>query len=173
MRLVSSSRVTGTLLIARCCSGPVVSSHPSSDFSTPFIPGPHPDPTEKNITETHKPLGHNSLSLHVSSSAFPLLSLAAAGSYFHISLDSLQGTGSEPDGHRMSTLEPPSRQHLSKFPSNSACVCVHNMPRTELCFLWWTWGCHPSPHVQIHPIHVHVGRCWVCKSLCRCNRAAK
>lgn len=26
---------------------------------------------------------------------------------------------------------------------------------------------------EIHWIHVYVGRCWVCKSLCRFNRAAK
>lgn len=111
--------------------------------------------------------------LQVLSSAFLLLSIVAVGSYFHTSLDSLQGTGSEPDGHRTSTLEPPPRQHLSNFPSNSACVCVRNMPRTELCLLWGTWGCHPSLNMQIHPIHVYVGRCWVCKSLCRFNRAAK
>lgn len=102
---------------------PVASSHPGRGFSAPFLPEAHPDLAEKKITATHGALGFIPLSLHMLSSAFPSFSVAAVGSDFHTSLDSLQGTGSEPDGHRTSTLEPPSRRHLSKFPSISVRVC--------------------------------------------------
>lgn len=107
------------------------------------------------------------------------------GSDFRTSPDSLQGTGSEPDGHRTSTLEPPSRRHLSKFPSNlRACVlsaCLRhavNGAFLQAC----VWGCHPSPSAQMRfsicaisicaiSICVHVGRCCACKSVYRCSCA--
>lgn len=111
--------------------------------------------------------------LHTLSSDFSLLSIAAVGSYFHNSLDSLQWTGSEPDGHRTSTFEPPPRQHLSKFPSSSGvcvCVCSARWQHVTIRALLQahTWGCHPSLSVQTHFICEHVGRCCMCKSRCSC-----
>lgn len=130
LRLFSPFWVTGTLLVAKCWHRtlhPIASSHPGSDFSATFLPRAHPDLTEKKnkiIIARHRALGCISLPLHTLPSDFSPLSVAAVGSYFHISLDSLQGTGSEPDGHRTSASEPPPRQHLSKSPSSSVCVCV-------------------------------------------------